>query len=167
MTVEEFRASVSEPEPPQGLSVPLAALWWDAKGDWARAHGWWTRWRVSRAWPFMRTCIAKRVMRRTRSIGIGRLGGDFIGRSLGMSGRRWSRGYCPSLANSTVKQLILRALKLSLQSVCWNILNRMAEKLREMAEKMAQAARAGVAIERKRLQEILAERQKNSTLPSR
>jgi len=43
----------------------------------------------------------------------------------------------------------------------------MAEKLREMAEKMAQAARAGVAIERKRLQEILAERQKNSTLPSR
>jgi hypothetical protein len=21
-----------------GLSAPLAALWWDAKGDWARAH---------------------------------------------------------------------------------------------------------------------------------
>jgi hypothetical protein len=39
MTVEEFRKSVAEPEPPQALSVPLAALWWDAKGDWARAHG--------------------------------------------------------------------------------------------------------------------------------
>jgi hypothetical protein len=39
MTVEEFRASVAGPEPPQELSVPLAALWWDAKGDWARAHG--------------------------------------------------------------------------------------------------------------------------------
>ena len=38
MTVEEFRASVSEPESPEGLSVPLAALWWDAKGDWSRAH---------------------------------------------------------------------------------------------------------------------------------
>jgi len=30
----------------------------------------------------------------------------------------------------------------------------------ELAQKMAQAARAGVAIERKRLQEILAERQR-------
>ena len=32
----------------------------------------------------------------------------------------------------------------------------------ETAQKMAQAARAGVAIEKKRLQEILAERQKKS-----
>jgi hypothetical protein len=39
MTVEEFRASEADPEPPQELSVPLAALWWDAKGGWARAHG--------------------------------------------------------------------------------------------------------------------------------
>ena len=38
MTVEQFRASVSEPAPPKGASVPLAALWWDAKGNWARAH---------------------------------------------------------------------------------------------------------------------------------
>jgi hypothetical protein len=30
----------------------------------------------------------------------------------------------------------------------------------ELAQKMAQAARAGVAVERKRLQEILAERQR-------
>jgi hypothetical protein len=33
-----FRASVSEVAPPKGLSVPLTALWWDAKGDWSRAH---------------------------------------------------------------------------------------------------------------------------------
>ncbi len=33
----------------------------------------------------------------------------------------------------------------------------MAVNLTEMAQKMAQAARAGVAIERERLQEILAE----------
>ena len=25
-------------EPPSVLSVPLAALWWEAKGDWPRAH---------------------------------------------------------------------------------------------------------------------------------
>ena len=39
MTVDEFRESVDEPEPPQELSIPLAALWWDARGDWTRAHG--------------------------------------------------------------------------------------------------------------------------------
>jgi hypothetical protein len=38
MVVEEFRESVSNDEPPEGLSAPLEALWWDAKGDWARAH---------------------------------------------------------------------------------------------------------------------------------
>lgn len=39
MTAEEMRASLISEQPPQGLTVPLAALWWDAKGDWARAHG--------------------------------------------------------------------------------------------------------------------------------
>jgi hypothetical protein len=33
MTMEEFRASLAEAEPPQGLSTPLTALWWDAKGE--------------------------------------------------------------------------------------------------------------------------------------
>jgi hypothetical protein len=36
----------------------------------------------------------------------------------------------------------------------------MAEDMLEYALKMAQAARAGLAVERKRLQEILAERQR-------
>jgi len=36
----------------------------------------------------------------------------------------------------------------------------MAGKWLELAQKMAQAARAGLAIERKRLNEILAERQR-------
>ena len=39
MTVEEFRATCSQPDPPYFLTTPLAALWWDARGDWARAHG--------------------------------------------------------------------------------------------------------------------------------
>jgi len=43
----------------------------------------------------------------------------------------------------------------------------MAVNLTEMAQKMAQAARKGVAIEKKRLKEILAERQKKSTPSSR
>ena len=39
MEIEEFRASLIGEEPPAGLTAPLAALWWDARGDWARAHG--------------------------------------------------------------------------------------------------------------------------------
>jgi hypothetical protein len=38
MSLEEFTASVAEQTPRAGLSAPLTALWWDAKGDWARAH---------------------------------------------------------------------------------------------------------------------------------
>ena len=42
----------------------------------------------------------------------------------------------------------------------WSILVVMAENLLEFAQKMARAARAGLAVERKRLKEILAERQR-------
>jgi hypothetical protein len=37
MTADEFRTTLVLEQPPGG-SAPLAALWWDAKGDWARAH---------------------------------------------------------------------------------------------------------------------------------
>jgi hypothetical protein len=37
MNLDQFRASLAFDEPPR-LSAPLAALWWDAKGEWARAH---------------------------------------------------------------------------------------------------------------------------------
>ena len=39
MNAEEFRASFAENAPPASLPAPLAALWWDAKGNWAQAHG--------------------------------------------------------------------------------------------------------------------------------
>jgi hypothetical protein len=38
MNREELMASIAEGAPPEELSAPLAALWWDAKGDWTRAH---------------------------------------------------------------------------------------------------------------------------------
>jgi hypothetical protein len=38
VTLQEFRNSLCNSEPPAGLSVALAGLWWDAKGDWTRAH---------------------------------------------------------------------------------------------------------------------------------
>ena len=38
MNLAEFKTSVAQNALPNGLSAPLAALWWDAKGDWTRAH---------------------------------------------------------------------------------------------------------------------------------
>ncbi len=38
MQVQEFRESLKSDVPPAGLSAALEALWWDGKGDWARAH---------------------------------------------------------------------------------------------------------------------------------
>jgi hypothetical protein len=38
MTLEEFQQSITANNPPAELSHALAGLWWDAKGDWARAH---------------------------------------------------------------------------------------------------------------------------------
>jgi hypothetical protein len=39
MNIDEFRASVVAAKPPDELAATVQALWWDAKGDWARAHG--------------------------------------------------------------------------------------------------------------------------------
>jgi hypothetical protein len=38
MTLQEFRASVAAAAPPKDMSHALQTLWWDAKGDWNRAH---------------------------------------------------------------------------------------------------------------------------------
>jgi hypothetical protein len=39
MTLLEFQKSLAAEIPPQGTRATLAALWWDAKGDWELAHG--------------------------------------------------------------------------------------------------------------------------------
>ena len=38
MDLTQFRSSLAGSEPPSGLSPPLLTLWWEAKGDWRRAH---------------------------------------------------------------------------------------------------------------------------------
>jgi hypothetical protein len=38
MDLTEFRKSLPEAVPPGAVSLPLQALWWDAKGDWGKAH---------------------------------------------------------------------------------------------------------------------------------
>jgi len=38
MDLIAFRLSIQAEFPPPTLTRPLQALWWDAKGDWAKAH---------------------------------------------------------------------------------------------------------------------------------
>lgn len=38
MTVHEFQALLVRDNPLEHWPAPLQALWWDAKGNWARAH---------------------------------------------------------------------------------------------------------------------------------
>ena len=38
MDLSTFQASIHQDAPPASASLPLQALWWDAKGDWDKAH---------------------------------------------------------------------------------------------------------------------------------
>jgi hypothetical protein len=38
MDLSQFKSSLARETPDATLTAPLAALWWDAKGDWTRAH---------------------------------------------------------------------------------------------------------------------------------
>ena len=38
MTLEEFQASLAADQPQNDLTAALTGLWWDGKGEWARAH---------------------------------------------------------------------------------------------------------------------------------
>jgi hypothetical protein len=38
MNIATFQASLTNNAPPTGISVPLQALWWDAKDNWTAAH---------------------------------------------------------------------------------------------------------------------------------
>ncbi len=38
MDLAQFRASLTQSEPPAGLGLALQTLWWDAKGNWHKAH---------------------------------------------------------------------------------------------------------------------------------
>lgn len=38
MTVADFKRTVSDSSPPNNISLPLLALWHDARGDWEIAH---------------------------------------------------------------------------------------------------------------------------------
>lgn len=37
-SIAQFKESLSQSMPPQDISAPLKSLWYDAKGDWHKAH---------------------------------------------------------------------------------------------------------------------------------
>jgi hypothetical protein len=38
MTLDQFRRTLTDAAPPQSLTAPLRALWFDGRGDWNQAH---------------------------------------------------------------------------------------------------------------------------------
>jgi len=38
VNASQFKSSLTKNEPPAPLEAPLRALWWDAHGEWERAH---------------------------------------------------------------------------------------------------------------------------------
>src|SRR5215468_8851522 len=38
MDFDTYKSSLAQDAPPQGLSMAVQALWWEAKGDWHQAH---------------------------------------------------------------------------------------------------------------------------------
>jgi hypothetical protein len=38
MNLNDFKESLNQEAPPSGISIPLQALWQEARGDWRQAH---------------------------------------------------------------------------------------------------------------------------------
>ncbi|HEY4208897.1 MAG TPA: hypothetical protein VGM31_18865 [Puia sp.] len=38
MTLQQFESSLSGDTPPKDITIALAAMWYDGKGDWEQAH---------------------------------------------------------------------------------------------------------------------------------
>ena len=69
VTLEQFRRTLTATEPPAGLMHALTGLWWDAKGDWTRAHESRSRTKASRVRGCMRISTARKATRAMPRIG--------------------------------------------------------------------------------------------------
>ena len=71
MTLDQFRRTLTDPAPPQSLTAPLRALWFDGQGDWNQAHSVAQDVEDALARGYTPTCTARRETFRTRSTGTG------------------------------------------------------------------------------------------------
>jgi len=77
MTLDDFRQSLTAAEPPTELTLALVGLWWDAKGDWKRAHESAQRDEgPDGSWVHL-TFIARKAIRATQPIGMVGRGSPF------------------------------------------------------------------------------------------
>jgi len=70
MNLQEFRATLANDTPPQGISTALQAMWHQGKGDWNAAHSLTNRIKASLEVGFMLTCIVLKVIKSMLPIGI-------------------------------------------------------------------------------------------------
>ena len=70
MTLDDFRQSLTAAKPPAELTLALAGLWWDAKGDWTRAHESAQQDEGPRVRGFTPICIARKAIRAMQRTGI-------------------------------------------------------------------------------------------------
>ena len=82
MNIERFIASLSESQPPKSLSIYLRALWYDAKGEWHKAHEEIQDVPDKRPPGYMRTCTEKRATRGMLTTGIIKPGRNMPGEDL-------------------------------------------------------------------------------------
>ena len=71
MNLEEFRITLAAAEPQKKLSLALAGLWWDEKGEWNKAHEAAKRDEGQTSHGCMPICIARRATRQTHLTGTG------------------------------------------------------------------------------------------------
>jgi hypothetical protein len=69
MTFDDFRQLLTATEPPAGLTLAIAGLRWDAKGDWTRAHESAQQDEGRDVRGFTPTCIVRKAIRATQPIG--------------------------------------------------------------------------------------------------
>ena len=70
MSVDTFEASLQHAKPPEDWSHALQALWWDARGDWDKAHSLFRSTKqIVNALGSMPICIGKKVIFRMQLIG--------------------------------------------------------------------------------------------------
>jgi len=62
MKLADFRETLSSNEPPTALSIYAQALWYDAKGDWDKAHDLFRTLPIKMRLGYMPTCTEKKGM---------------------------------------------------------------------------------------------------------
>lgn len=104
MTPDAFRASLSDPAPPAGLTAALEALWWDAKSDGPRPIRSSTSSNPKTEWPSMPTSIARKALTGTPTTGTTALAANSTTPTSPTNGPLWSIIFAPRASEMPVSK---------------------------------------------------------------